>query len=171
MFRKKINKKRDVDPSKPHLFLHLRRLMGKPVEFFLELNSIEYCSEAKFLTCEDKDADQQCGNRAYDQPHCFCYLDPSSPSSLYPSSEAALARLCIAQYRFSHDGAHCCIRTIVVFSKWVTVKAACHHAKCNNDAKCNKFITFCVYSVQRKCNKNAKCNQILNHAILPFPTF
>ena len=24
----------------------------------------------------------------------------------------------------------------------------CHHAKCNNDAKCNKVITFCVYPVQ-----------------------
>ena len=69
----------------------------------------------RFLICEDKDADERCGNRAYDQPHCFCYFDPSSPSSLYPSSEAALARLCIAKYRISHDGAHCCIRTIVVY--------------------------------------------------------
>ena len=54
----------------------------------------------RFLICEDKDADQQCDNRAYDQPHCFCYLDPSSPSSLYQSSEAALARLRIARYRW-----------------------------------------------------------------------
>ena len=30
------------------------------------------------------------------------------------------------------------------------VDVLCHHAKCNNDAKCNKFITFCVYPVQRK---------------------
>ena len=48
-------------------------------------------------------------------PIFFCYLDPSSPSSLYQSSEAALARLRIARYRFSHDGAHCCIRTIAVY--------------------------------------------------------
>ena len=30
------------------------------------------------------------------------------------------------------------------------VDMLCHHAKCNNDAKCNKVITFCVYPVQRK---------------------
>ena len=69
----------------------------------------------RFLIWKDKDTDQQCDNRAYDQPRCFCYLDPSSPSSLYQSSEAALARLRIARYSFSHNGAHCCIRTIVVY--------------------------------------------------------
>ena len=69
----------------------------------------------RFLICEDKDADQQCDNRAYDQPHCFCYLDPS-PLSLYQSSEAALARLRIARYRFSYDGVNGCIRTIVLYA-------------------------------------------------------
>ena len=31
IFLKKKNKKKDVDLSKPHLFLQLRCLMGKPV--------------------------------------------------------------------------------------------------------------------------------------------
>ena len=34
----------------------------------------------------------------------------------------------------------------------------CHHAKCYNDAKCYKFITFCV---ELKFFSNAKCYKIL----------
>ena len=50
----------------------------------LHIESPSYIAP-RFLICEDKDADQQCDNHAYDQPHCFCYLDPSSSSSLYQS--------------------------------------------------------------------------------------
>ena len=54
-----------------------------------------------FCICENKDADQLCGNRTADQRHCFCYIDSTIPllpkseiSSLKPSSVTALTGLC-----------------------------------------------------------------------------
>ena len=54
-----------------------------------------------FCICQNRDADQLCGNREADQGHCFCYTDSTIPllpkseiSSLYPSSVAVQPGLC-----------------------------------------------------------------------------
>ena len=54
-----------------------------------------------FCICENKDADQLCGNCTTDQRLCFRYMDSVIPllpkseiSSLYPSSVAVQPGLC-----------------------------------------------------------------------------
>ena len=54
-----------------------------------------------FCICENKDADQLCGNRTADQRLCFRYIDNTVPllskseiSSLQPSSVAVQPGLC-----------------------------------------------------------------------------
>ena len=54
-----------------------------------------------FCTCENKNADQLCGDRTADQRLCFRYLDSTNPvlpkseiSSLYPSSMVVQPGLC-----------------------------------------------------------------------------
>ena len=54
-----------------------------------------------FCICENKDADQPCGNREADQRLCFRYTDTTIPllskseiSSFYPSSVAVQTGLC-----------------------------------------------------------------------------
>ena len=54
-----------------------------------------------FRTCENKDADQLCGDRTADQRLCFRYMDSTIPlllkseiSSLQPSSVAVQPGLC-----------------------------------------------------------------------------
>ena len=58
-------------------------------------------SKPDFCICENKDADQLCGNRKADQRLCFRYTDSTVPllhkseiSSLYPSSVAVQPGLC-----------------------------------------------------------------------------
>ena len=65
--------------------LYLSRVMRKPM----------------FCECENKDADQLCGNREADQHLCFRYIDSTIPllskseiSSLQPSSVAVQPGLC-----------------------------------------------------------------------------
>ena len=70
-----------------------------------------------FCLCENKDADQLCGNPEADQGLCFRYTDSTIPllpkskiSSLYPSS-VAVQSVCVGpgrkpQDRFSHKEAH-----------------------------------------------------------------
>ena len=54
-----------------------------------------------FCICENKDADQLCGNREADQRLCFCYVDSTIPlpsksgiSSHQPTSVAVQPGLC-----------------------------------------------------------------------------
>ena len=70
-----------------------------------------------FCICENKGADQQCGNRTADQRHCFHYIDSTIPllpkseiSSPQPSSVAVQLGLCrtLSETRktgFSHNEA------------------------------------------------------------------
>ena len=72
--------------------------------------------EHAFCICENKDADQLCGNRAADQRLCFCQIDrtiyvlpKSEISSPQPPSVPVKAGLCHlgnSADRFSHDTAH-----------------------------------------------------------------
>ena len=67
--------------------------------------------------CENKGADQLCGNRAADQCLCFCDIDTTIPllskfkiSSLQPSSVVVLPGVCdlveIPEDRFSNVATH-----------------------------------------------------------------
>ena len=64
-----------------------------------------------FCICENKDADQLCGNREADQRLCFCYMDSTIPllpkseiSSIYPSSVAVQPGLCRTSVRNQNVG-------------------------------------------------------------------
>ena len=71
-----------------------------------------------FCICENKDADQLCGNREADQRLCFRYMDSTVQSLVYlnPKFQASSYFLCCTAWfvldlvgnpedRFSHDGA------------------------------------------------------------------
>ena len=54
--------------------------------------------EPVFCICENKSANQLCGNRTADQRLCFRHIDSTIP--LFPTSEIALAIFCDYTARF-----------------------------------------------------------------------
>ena len=70
-----------------------------------------------FCKCENKDADQLCGNRTADQRLCFRYIDTQSlcfpkfnfkPLAIFSDCTARFVSDLVGnpQYRFSHNKAH-----------------------------------------------------------------
>ena len=56
-----------------------------PTQALLMVLSHEPLRKPDFYICENKAADQLCGNRTTDQGLCFCYME--STISLLPKSE------------------------------------------------------------------------------------
>ena len=54
-----------------------------------------------FCICENKEADQLCGNRKADQRLCFRYIDSTIP--LLPKNEISRAIFCDCTARFVSD--------------------------------------------------------------------
>ena len=61
-----------------------------------------------FCICENKDADQLCGNRTADQRLCFRYIDSAIPSSHIQSAQSGLCGTWSETPKtgFSHNEAH-----------------------------------------------------------------
>ena len=93
----------------------LIRMMVVPINIDYYMSLV--MRKPAFCKCENKDADQLCGNRTADQRLCFCYIDTQSLCFLNPKFKPlAIFSDCTARFvsdlvgnpedRFSHNKAH-----------------------------------------------------------------
>ena len=122
-----------------------------------------------FCTCENKDADQLCGNSEADQRLCFRYTDSTIP--LLPKYDKPLAILCgcTARFvldlvgnpedRFSHNEAHLIVLLHKTFPSDVLLN-------CSSTDQVPIYLKNCISLLTNDIKHNSKRKHALHYPAL-----